>query len=82
MVSTSIGYGGILKVVRAGSSDASTLTNANAGVGAANTTTLKIDNYDDYTANHQDVDTDYSYAAKTPGSRLNNLTNFVDKFRN
>ena len=63
-----LSYGGILKVVRAGSSDATTLTNANAGVGAANTTTLKIDNYDDYTANHQDVDTDYSYAAKTPGS--------------
>ena len=68
-----LSYGGILKVVRAGSSDATTLINANAGVGAANTTTLKIDNYDDYTANHQDVDTDYSYAAKTPGSRLNNL---------
>ena len=38
-------YGGILKVVR---TDGDSLVNANAGVGAASTTTLKIKNYDDY----------------------------------
>ena len=41
--SSFLSYGGVLKVVRA---TGSTLVNANAGVGMANTTTLKIDNYD------------------------------------
>ena len=35
------------------------MVNANAGVGIASTTTLKINNYDDYLENHADgEDTD------------------------
>ena len=41
-------YGGILSVVRA---DGSTLNNANAGVGAASTTSAKVKNFDDYLTN-------------------------------
>ena len=46
-----LSYGGVLKVVR---TSGSTLNNANAGVGIASTTSLKIDNYDDYQNNHVD----------------------------
>jgi phage tail sheath protein FI len=67
--SSYLSYGGVLKVVRTGGS---TLNNANAGVGAASTTSLKIDNYDDYINNHSDGN-NFTFAAKNPGSWANNL---------
>ena len=67
--SSYLSYGGILKVVR---TSGSTLNNANAGVGIASTTSLKIDNYDDYNNNHVDA-TDFTFAAKNPGSWANSL---------
>jgi len=67
--SSYLSYGGVLKVVR---TSGSTLNNANAGVGIASTTSLKIDNYDDYTNNHSEA-TDFTYAAKNPGSWANSL---------
>ena len=67
--SSYLSYGGILKVVRTAGS---TLNNANAGVGAASTTLLRIDNYDDYLNNH-DESTNYTYAAKNPGTWGNDL---------
>jgi hypothetical protein len=67
--SSYLSYGGVLKVVRTGGA---TLNNANAGVGAASTTSLKIDNYDDYTNNHSDGN-NFTFAAKNPGSWANNL---------
>jgi len=69
--SSFLSYGGILKVVR---TSGATLNNANAGVGAASTTSLLIENYDDYTENHADgEDTDYTWAAKNPGTWANSL---------
>ena len=62
-------YGGILKVVRVDDDD---LKTANAGVGIANTTTLKIKNYDDYINNYTEA-TNYTYAAKNPGRYANDL---------
>src|SRR6056300_857219 len=62
--SSFLSYGGVLKVVRTGGT---TLNNANAGVGAASTASLDIDNYDDYINNHVD-DTSFTFAAKNPGS--------------
>jgi hypothetical protein len=67
--SSYLSYGGILKVVRTAGS---TLNNANAGVGAASTSSLRIDNYDDYINNHEDAE-NYTYAAKNPGSWGNGL---------
>ena len=67
--SSFLSYGGVLKVVRTGGT---TLNNANAGVGAASTASLDIDNYDDYINNHVD-DTSFTFAAKNPGSWANNL---------
>jgi hypothetical protein len=67
--SSYLSYGGILKVVR---TDGPTLNNANAGVGIASTSILKIENYDDYTNSHADA-TDFTYAAKNPGSWANGL---------
>jgi len=67
--SSYLSYGGVLKVVRTGGS---TLNNANAGVGIASTTSLKIDNYDDYTNNHSDGN-NFTFAAKNPGSWANGL---------
>lgn len=67
--SSYLSYGGILKVVRTAGE---TLNNANAGVGIAATTLLRIDNYDDYLNNHDDA-TNYTYAAKNPGSWGNGL---------
>ena len=64
-----LSYGGILKVVR---TDGSTLNNANAGVGIASTTSLKIKNYDNYNSSFIDA-TNFTYAAKTPGKWANNL---------
>jgi hypothetical protein len=67
--SSFLSYGGILKVVRTGGS---TLNNANAGVGIAYTTALDIDNYDDYINNHSEA-TDFTFAAKNPGTWANGL---------
>ena len=75
--SSYLSYGGVLKVVRADDAD---LKNANAGVGLANTTTLKIKNYDDY-SNNYDTATDFTFAAKNPGSWSNNLkVCYIDDF--
>ena len=49
--SSYLSYGGILKVVRSGSSNDNLMVNANAGVGMASTTGLKINNY----ASHEDT---------------------------
>ena len=59
-----LSYGGVLKVVRIGGG---TLANSNAGVGIASTSSLRIDNYDDYEENHRN-DTTFYYAARNPGS--------------
>ena len=65
-----LSYGGVLRVVRA---DGSNLNNANAptavGLGS---TTVKIKNYEDYTANHTSASA-WSWAAKDPGVWANNL---------
>ena len=75
--SSYLSYGGVLKVVRADDDD---LKNANAGVGLANTTTLKIKNYDDY-SNNYDTATDFYWAAKNPGSWAENLkVCYIDDF--
>ena len=67
--SSYLSYGGVLKVVRA---SGATLNNANAGVGIAATTTLLIENYDDYSENH-DTATDFTWAAKNPGTWADDL---------
>lgn len=75
--SSYLSYGGVLKVVRADDDD---LKNANAGVGIASTTTLKIKNYDDYTNNHESP-SDYYFAAKNPGSWSESLKIcYIDDF--
>ncbi len=75
--SSFLSYGGVLKVVRTGGT---TLNNANAGVGTAYTTALDIDNYDDYINNHTES-TNYTYAAKNPGTWANGLkVCFIDDF--
>ena len=75
--SSYLSYGGVLKVVRADDDD---LKNANAGVGIASTTTLKIKNYDDY-SNNYDTATDFYWAAKNPGSWADNLkVCYIDDF--
>jgi hypothetical protein len=68
--SSFLSYGGVMKVVR---TDGTTLNNANAGVGFAFTTALKIKNFDDYTQNYADDIADYIFSAKNPGSWANNL---------
>ena len=68
--SSFLSYGGVMKVVR---TDGTTLKNANAGVGFAYTTSLKIKNFDDYTQNYADDIADYVFASKNPGSWANNL---------
>ena len=67
--SSFLSYGGVLKVVR---TDSTNLNTANAGVGIASTSTLKIKNYDDYNASYTSA-SNYSWAAKTPGSWGNGL---------
>lgn len=67
--SSYLSYGGVLKVAR---TDGSTLNNANAGVGIASTTSAKIKNYDDYLNNWSSA-TNFTYAAKNPGSWANSL---------
>ena len=72
-----LSYGGILKVARTDDDD---LKNANAGVGIANTTTLKIKSYDDYQSNYTSA-TDFYYAAKNPGQWAKDLkVCFIDDF--
>ena len=70
--SSYLSYGGVLKVVRTAGT---TLANANAGVNAAAATMTganRIDNYDDYIQNHAEA-SDFTFAAKNPGSWSNNL---------
>ena len=62
--SSFLSYGGILKVVRA---DGTTLNNANAGVGIAATTTVKIESFDNYQENWKS-NASFTYAAKNPGT--------------
>ena len=57
-----LSYGGILKVVRVGGNN---LNNANAAVGGASTTVV-IENQDDFDLNHT-TDTSYYWAARNPG---------------
>ena len=67
-----LSYGGVLKVVRTAGTE---LANANAGVGQTSATLTgsgRIDNYDDYQANHSEA-TNFTYAAKNPGSWANGL---------
>ena len=72
-----LSYGGILKVARTDDDD---LKNANAGVGIANTTTLKIKSYDDYQSNYTNA-TDFYYAAKNPGQWAKDLkVCFIDDY--
>ena len=67
--SSFLSYGGVLKVVRTNDDN---LTNGNAGVGIASTSTLNITNYDDYEANHTN-DTTFYWAARNPGSWSNSM---------
>ena len=64
-----LSYGGVLKVVRVADDQ---LNNANAGVGIASTSTLRIDNFDDYQNNHSSG-TNYTWSSKNPGSWANGL---------
>ena len=76
-----LSYGGILKVVRTGNTSDTLMVNANAGVGIASTTLLKINNYDDYQENHKESDSSYTYAAKNPGTWGNGLkVCYIDDF--
>ena len=63
-----LSYGGILKVVRV---SGDTLNNGNAGTNQASET-LKIDNFDDYQANHT-TDSTFYWAARNPGQWSNSL---------
>ena len=67
--SSFLSYGGVLKVCR---TDSTHLNTANAGVGIASTNALKIKSYDDYNASYTSA-SNYSWAAKTPGSWGNGL---------
>ena len=70
--SSYLSYGGVLKVARVAGT---TLANSNAGAGLASTDmsgTGRIDNYDDYQANHT-TDASFNYAAKNPGKWADNL---------
>ncbi len=64
-----LSYGGVLKVARTANTN---LRNANAGVGIASTSVLKVYNYDDYQNNHT-TDASFTYAAKNPGSWADQL---------
>ena len=68
--SSFLSYGGILKVVRTNNTS---LKNANAAVGYAATTTLKIKNYDDYSLSYSGDSQNWVFAAKNPGTWANNL---------
>ena len=70
--SSYLSYGGVLKVVRAAGT---TLSNANAAVGVSSvamTGAGRIDNYDDYIANHSEA-SNFNYASKNPGTWANGL---------
>jgi len=56
-------YGGVLSVVR---TDGDALNNANAGVGIASTSSLKIKNKEDYELNYSTASNFY-YATRNPG---------------
>ena len=80
-----LSYGGVLKVVRAGST---TLANANAasdtssGIGytTALAGTSGIENYNDYITDHASA-TNFLYSAKNPGTWANSLkVCFIDDF--
>jgi hypothetical protein len=72
-----LSYGGVLKVVR---TDDTNLNNANAGVGIASTTSLKIKNFDDYEANYKTA-TNFTYGAKNPGTWADGLkVCYIDDF--
>ena len=72
-----LSYGGVLKVVR---TDDTNLNNANAGVGMASTSSLKIKNFDDYEANYKTA-TNFTYAAKNPGTWATGLKIcYIDDF--
>ena len=64
-----LSYGGIIKVVR---TDGDNLNNANAAVGVASTS-VKINNIDDYEENHKNADPSFIYSAKNPGSWANGM---------
>ena len=68
--SSFLSYGGVLKVGRV---DGSSLNTANAAVGYANTTSLKIKNFDNYENSHSGEAVEFVYAAKNPGSYANDL---------
>jgi len=63
-----LSYGGILKVVRVAGTN---LNNSNAAVGTASTTVV-IENVDDYELNHE-TDTSYYWAGRNPGQWANGL---------
>ena len=63
-----LSYGGNLQVVRCAGG---TLNNANAGV-SVGSTTLLVENYEDYQDNHSSA-TDWRFAAKNPGIWANGL---------
>ena len=63
-----LSYGGILKVVRVSGNN---LNNSNAAVGTASTTVM-IENVDDYELNHE-TDTSYYWAGRNPGQWANGL---------
>ena len=64
-----LSYGGILKVVR---TDGSQLVNGNAGVNQASSSSLKIENFDDYELNHENS-SEYYWASRNPGSWSNTM---------
>ena len=64
-----LSYGGIIKVVR---TDGTNLNNSNAAVGVASTS-VKINNIDDYEENHKNADPSFIYSAKNPGSWGNGM---------
>lgn len=66
--SSYLSYGGVLRVVRC---DGTTLNNSNSGT-ASTSVTLKIKSTEDYN-NNQSTATDWTWAARNPGSWSNNL---------
>jgi len=76
--SSFLSYGGILKIARV---DGTTLNNANAAVGYAATSSVKIKNYDNYNNSWSGEGVEFVYAAKNPGSWANSLkVCFIDDF--
>jgi hypothetical protein len=69
--SSYLSYGGILRVVRTDSSTSGALNNANSN-STGGSASVKIKSYEDYVNNHIN-DTNWTFAAKNPGSWANNL---------